>query len=159
VLSRSLPVSPRFALAVVSVALVAACSTPRQQDTALLPPSAADLPIAGAAVGASNVQFGEPSTAPAPVVDPLALEEATDPDALIVPGQTNTDRPAPPDGDPRNAIERRRDRQVWDKCVLSVQRRLNDDAGGANPVEASPEDYCRERLGMSGRDSVPESRR
>ncbi|MBL8550010.1 MAG: hypothetical protein JNJ73_08480 [Hyphomonadaceae bacterium] len=71
---------------------------------------------------------------------------------ISVPGVI--DRPVPPPaGDPRTPARRMRDIRSWDKCVLAAQR--NADADPLRPQMDTPEDYCRGRLGMASRQSVP----
>lgn len=83
-------------------------------------------------------------------------EEEPDDGSVNVPG--TVDRPvAAPDGDPRTPDQRRRDARAYDRCVVKAQNRQSDNAR-ANPVGADPEEACRARLGMSSRDSIPDSR-
>jgi len=77
-------------------------------------------------------------------------------DTITVPGAI--DRPVEaPDGDPRTPGQRRSDARAYDRCINKAASRQSDNAV-ANPVGADPEDYCRERMGMASRDSVPDSR-
>jgi hypothetical protein len=71
---------------------------------------------------------------------------------VTVPGIIERPVPAPP-GDPRTMRERMRDIRSWDKCVLRAQ--AHGDTDPMRPQLETPEDYCRERLGMAGRTSVP----
>ena len=72
---------------------------------------------------------------------------------IVVPGE----RPGPtPPADPRTTRERMRDIRAWDRCVMRAQHATADDP--MRPELETPEDICRERLGMSDRLSVPISR-
>jgi hypothetical protein len=76
---------------------------------------------------------------------------------IIVP--TTRERPVEaPNEDPRPAFERRRDRSAFDRCVMRLEAKQSE-SNAANPVAASPEEYCGQRLGMRDRDSVPDRRR
>ena len=84
-------------------------------------------------------------------------EPATPPTAgggdIVVEGE----RPGPtPPADPRTTRERMRDIRAWDRCVMRAQHATADDP--MRPELETPEDICRERLGMSDRLSVPISR-
>lgn len=82
--------------------------------------------------------------------------ETTNPD-IVVPGKK--ERPVEaPDDDPRPALERRRDRAAFDRCVMRLEAKQSENSF-ANPVAASPEEYCGQRLGMRDRNSVPDRRR
>jgi hypothetical protein len=148
----------RTALAVMALAIVTACSsTSSQRASALPPPPVADAPVASGVVGASGVTFGNAPPPPATPVDPVRIDEDKDPSTIVTTGRLE-DRPVSPDGDPRNAIQRRQDARAWDRCILSVQRQMAQQEG-VNPVGNSPEEYCARTLGMSSRDAVPNSRR
>ena len=83
-------------------------------------------------------------------------ETPPDDDTINVPGAI--DRPVEaPDGDPRTPGQRRSDARAYDRCINKAASRQSDNAV-ANPVGADPEDYCRQRMGMASRDSVPDSR-
>lgn len=110
---------------------------------AQLPPSAAPPPI----VAAENVV--------APPATPRRAPRSGE-DEIVVPGQTERQVPAP-NGDPRNIIERMEDIRAWDRCVIGEQGAFDSDP--MSPRLDTPEDVCRNALGMSDRDAVPESRR
>jgi hypothetical protein len=83
-------------------------------------------------------------------------EPEPDDDSIIVQG--TLERPvAPPDGDFRTPDQRRRDARAYDRCINRVSGRQSENAV-ANPVAADPEEYCRTRLGMASRTSIPDSR-
>lgn len=83
-------------------------------------------------------------------------EKEPDDGSVNVPG--TIDRPVvAPDGDPRTPDQRRRDARAYDRCVNKAAARQSDNAR-ANPVGADPEEYCRSRLGMASRNSIPDSR-
>jgi hypothetical protein len=83
-------------------------------------------------------------------------EEEPDDDSVVVPG--TIDRPAvSPDGDPRRPDERRRDARAYDRCISKAAAKQADN-DRANPVGLDPEEYCRARMGMASRDSIPDSR-
>jgi hypothetical protein len=48
------------------------------------------------------------------------------------------------------------DIRAWDQCVLQVQSAF--DADPMRPQLTTPEEYCRESLGMAERTAVPISR-
>jgi hypothetical protein len=86
---------------------------------------------------------------------PPPKDEPAD-DTVNVPGAI--DRPvAPPDGDHRTPDQRRRDARAYDRCINKVASRQSENAR-SNPVGQDPEEYCRSRLGMASRDSIPDSR-
>jgi hypothetical protein len=90
-------------------------------------------------------------TLPAPPKEP-----EPDDGSITVPGVL--DRPVtPPDGDFRTPDQRRRDARAYDRCINRAAARQSDNAFG-NPVGADPEEYCRARMGMASRDSIPDSR-
>lgn len=83
-------------------------------------------------------------------------DEQPDDGSVNVPGAL--DRPVvAPDGDPRTPDQRRRDARAYDRCVNKAAARQAD-TDRANPVGADPEEYCRARMGMASRDSIPDSR-
>ena|SRR5688572_23928024 len=95
-----------------------------------------------------------PAPAPAPMTPPPVRTSGGE--DVVVPGVRERQVP-PPGGDNRSVSERMSDIRAWDDCVMRVQGR-----GESDPMRAqldSPEDVCRERLGMSSRTSVPDSRR
>jgi hypothetical protein len=76
--------------------------------------------------------------------------------SVTVPGIIERPVPPPP-GDARTVRERMRDIRNWDKCVLHAQAHADTDP--LRPQLETPEDYCRERLGMANRTAVPFDRR
>jgi hypothetical protein len=90
-----------------------------------------------------------PSATPAPT----APRPASADDDIVVPGQSQV---PPPQGDPRSNEERMADIRAWDQCVLQVQSAF--DADPMRPQLTTPEEYCRESLGMAERTAVPISR-
>lgn len=86
----------------------------------------------------------------------LPPKEEPDDGTVNVPG--TIDRPVvAPDGDPRTPDQRRRDARAYDRCVNKAAARQADN-DRANPVGSDPEEYCRARMGMASRDSIPDSR-
>jgi hypothetical protein len=83
-------------------------------------------------------------------------EAEDDGDTIVVPGQRETQVP-PPGGDPRSVAERAEDVRAWDRCVMSAQGAFESDP--MRPQLDSPEEYCRNSLGMASRTAMPESRR
>jgi hypothetical protein len=107
-----------------------------------------------------------PTPAPAPsysaaapgVVAPAApvRAAAASDNTIVVPGPTRERQVTPPSGDPRSVSQRMADIRAWDDCVMHAQ---NVNADPLRPSLDSPEDICRQRLGMSRRNAVPDSRR
>jgi hypothetical protein len=93
--------------------------------------------------------------APAPQPDRPVTTAARDDDDVVVPGQRER-QVRPPNGDPRSNAERMEDVRAWDQCVIRVQAAYDRDP--MRPQLDTPEDYCRESLGMADRDSIPASR-
>lgn len=91
--------------------------------------------------------------APAPQVEPVTT--ASNDDDIVVPGARER-QVQPPNGDPRSNGERMEDIRAWDRCVMRVQGAAEADP--MRPQLDTPEDYCRQSLGMSNRTAVPESR-
>ncbi len=85
-----------------------------------------------------------------------AASPARDDDEIVVPGTAVERQIAPPNGDPRNAIERMEDIRAWDQCVTHVQSAY--ERNPTRPQLDSPEEYCARSLGMPSRTAVPESR-
>lgn len=131
---------PSAAASTTSVAPlpVAAIPTPPPATTAAAPP------VPNNVVAANTV-------APPP---PAAAREA-DNGEVIVPGTVRRQVPVPP-GDPRSVSERMADIRSWDQCVMRAQNR---DADPTRPILDTPEDICRQRLGMENRTAVPDSRK
>jgi hypothetical protein len=144
-ISRSRSLAALFAAA----ALAACASTqplPQQRAPGALPPPA----NAGAAA--------DPAPAPGAAGRPIPRPIPTPPPPIRQGDvQVRPERPAPPPGDVRTASERADDIAAWDRCVIRAQGAF-ENPGSANPVAASPEEYCRSRLGMSDRLAVPQSR-
>ncbi|MEQ1617690.1 MAG: hypothetical protein ABL883_05025 [Terricaulis sp.] len=115
-----------------------------------VPPEAAlapsEAPTPPRAVAAENVT--------APAAAPRRASRSGE-DEIVVPGQAGRQVP-PPNGDPRNIIERMEDIRAWDQCVMGEQGAFDGDP--MSPRLDTPEDLCRRSLGMSDRDAVPESR-
>jgi hypothetical protein len=84
--------------------------------------------------------------------DPVALPKGKD--EVTVPGVIEREVKAP-DGDPRSARQRARDRARFDRCVMRVNDRESD-SPSANPVSIAPEEYCSQKLGMRDRNSAPD---
>jgi len=85
--------------------------------------------------------------------DPVTLPKGTG-DEVTVPG-TVTREVKTPDGDPRSARQRARDRARYDRCVMRITDR-DSDSPSANPVSLAPEEYCSQRLGMRDRNAAPD---
>lgn len=87
-----------------------------------------------------------------------AAEETTPPPAdgdIVVPGRVDVPAPTPP-GDPRSRAQRMRDIRAWDRCLIRAQSVADADPTRYQPE--TPEQLCRERLGMADRTAVPISR-
>jgi hypothetical protein len=93
---------------------------------------------------------------PAPQPAPSRITTAPRDDEIVVPGAVERQVP-PPNGDPRNAIERMEDIRAWDQCVTAVQSAY--ESNPMRPQLDSPEEYCGRSLGMASRNAVPDSRR
>ncbi|ANP46429.1 hypothetical protein [Candidatus Viadribacter manganicus] len=118
--------------------------------TASAPPPRTQ-PAAPPVVAAPQVTAPAPTT-PAPSQPARALSPDDD---IIVPGQVQTQVPAPA-GDPRTNEERRADVRSWDQCITQVQGAFDSDP--MSPQLTTPEEYCAQSLGMADRTSVPFSR-
>jgi hypothetical protein len=94
-------------------------------------------------------------TVPTPAPSQPARALSPD-DDIVVPGQVQTQVPAPA-GDPRSNEERRADVRSWDQCITQVQSAFDGDPMSAQLT--TPEEYCAQSLGMSERTAVPFSRR
>lgn len=138
-------------LAAALAAVLAACAPvqplPQQRAPGALPPpaNAGAAPDPAPAPSAAGRPIPPPRPTPAP---PVRQGDV----------QVQPEKVAPPAGDVRTAAERADDIAAWDRCVVRAQGAF-ENPGSANPVQASPEEYCRQRLGMSGRTAVPNSRR
>ena len=150
----------RFA-AIAAVAVLGACSTlepaGRNADRAPPPPAAsaeematptpAPGPAAGGEGAAPTVSVATPQPQP-------AQTEEGDSGDIVVPGER--ERQVPPPGDPRTNAQRIEDIRRWDTCVMQVQNAF--DADPMRPQLQTPEEYCRQTLGMTSRTAVPDSR-
>jgi hypothetical protein len=74
-------------------------------------------------------------------------------DEVVVPGVVE-EPVAPPPGDVRSAAQRMRDIRAWDRCVLRMQARTEDQP--SRPTLETPEEICSRQLRMSSRTAVPE---
>lgn len=117
--------------------------------TETAPPANVTLPQSAPTPGVA----AQDVAAPAP--DARAPARSDD-DDIVVPGQTERQVP-PPNGDPRNRIERNEDIRAWDQCVAGVQAAFESDP--MRPQLDRPEEVCNRSLGMAGRDAVPDSTR
>lgn len=120
-----------------------ALTTPPPQQQAQLPAPQQQAQAAAPAV-----------TVPTPPPRRVDADE-TDAD-IVVPGQREQ-QVRPPSGDPRSTAERAEDVRAWDRCVVEVQSAFESDP--MRPSLESPEEHCRQSLGMRNRTAVPESRR
>ena len=150
--------------ALAALALVAACGSVQPagrnaRDAAPAPPP----PVTTAA----PTQAPPAQQAPAPSVaapDVSVAQPGPQPQQqrsggggdIVVPGQVERQVPAP-QGDPRTVGERMADIRAWDRCVMQVQGQASGDP--MRPQLESPEEVCREDLGMASRTAVPNSRR
>jgi hypothetical protein len=147
----------RGLIAVGALAALAACAgvepAGRNAGRAPAPPPQA----------AAQAEPAEPAPTPTPsVVAPDVSAPAPTPpperragdDEIVVPGAVETQ--VLPPGDPRSNAERMEDIRAWDQCVTHVQAAYERDP--MRPQLTSPEEYCRESLGMASRLAVPESR-
>ena len=119
----------------------------------------------------SSAAAPAPTTAPAPEAAPPASAQTApalpaerpattasrsgDDETVVVPG-TRERQVQPPGGDPRSNAERMQDIRAWDRCVMGVQSAAEADP--LRPQLETPEEYCRQSLGMADRTSVPVSR-
>ena len=122
-------------------------------ETAALPPPQA----APAQQGAAPDQRLAPPPAETAQAEPTSPPQDSgggDDGAIVVPGQREMQVP-PPNGDPRSVAERIQDVRTWDRCVTDAQA---TDSDPMRPQFDTPEEYCRQRLGMASRTAVPASR-
>lgn len=84
-------------------------------------------------------------------IDPNAVPPE-DPDTIVVPGRVDRPIPIPP-GDPRTTLQRMADIRAWDRCVTSAQSASDTDPTRYQPL--SPEEHCRDNLGMANRLAEP----
>lgn len=136
-----------------------AATAPQQRPPLAVPPSQQTAPAA-ATPPVRTQPAAPPVAAPhvtVPTPAPSQPARALSPDDdIIVPGQVQTQVPAPA-GDPRSNEERRADVRSWDQCITQVQSAFDGDPMSAQLT--TPEEYCAQSLGMSGRTAVPFSRR
>lgn len=130
-------------------------------------PQAAPPPAASAPAPSVVAPPPAPVASPPPVASappPAASEVAPSPEPVdtraggndvVVPGMRERQIPAP-GGDPRSAAERMEDISAWDRCVMRVQSAFESDP--MRPQLESPEEYCRQSLGMANREAIPISR-
>lgn len=142
-----------------------ASRTPAAAPPPATAPAAAPAPTptptqAPAATPAPAPQPAQPPVA-APSVSvptpppPAPARAQTDSDDIVVPGQVQTQVPAPA-GDPRTNEERIADVRAWDQCITQVQSAFDSDP--MSPQLTTPEEYCATSLGMASRTAVPFSR-
>ncbi|MGQ0533902.1 MAG: hypothetical protein ACT4OF_14615 [Caulobacteraceae bacterium] len=112
------------------------------------PPAAATTAPTQTPAPVAQQVTAPPSTTPAPT----APRPASADDDIVVPGQGRVQVP----GDPRSNEQRMADIRAWDQCVIQVQSAF--DADPMRPQLTTPEEYCRESLGMVERTAVPLSR-
>jgi len=120
------------------------------------PPPSSTAPTLATPAPSTTTRTITPSTPAAPPLSDVSDDGDLDDDSIVVPGQRDVQVP-PPGGDPRSNAERREDVRAWDRCVIGVQSAFESDP--MRPQLTSPEEYCRESLGMSNRTAVPDSRR
>lgn len=139
-----------------------ATTAPQQRPALAVPPSQQTAPVAATPPPPVRTQPAAPPPVAAPRVTvptpaPSQPARALSPDDdIVVPGQVQTQVPAPA-GDPRSNEERRADVRSWDQCITQVQSAFDGDPMSAQLT--TPEEYCAQSLGMSERTAVPFSRR
>lgn len=137
---------------------VAPAPTPAPTQAVAPPPQQRTAPAA-APTTTPPARQQSPVAAPAvsvPTPPPPAQRTEANDDDIVVPGQIQTQIPAPA-GDPRSNEERRADVRAWDRCITQVQSAFDSDP--MSPQLTTPEEYCSSSLGMADRTSVPVSRR
>ena len=136
---------------------VVSAPTVEAAPTQAAPAPSAPAPVTVAALPPPSAASSAPpvSVAPAAQADRPVTTAARDDDDVVVPGQRER-QVQPPNGDPRSNTERMQDIRAWDQCVVRVQAAYDRDP--MRPQLDTPEDYCRESLGMSDRTSIPASR-
>lgn len=134
----------------------AVASAPAPAVTAAPPPQAAPV-AAPPSAAAPQPSVAAPGLPPAQAEQPATTTASgpADDETVVVPGVRERQVP-PPNGDPRSNAERMEDIRAWDRCVMRVQAAA--DADPLRPQLETPEDYCRESLGMANRTAVPASR-
>ena len=135
-----------------AVLALAACASSNELPPAAPapPPPELSAPAPDAAPGAAAPEIAAPGVAAPPAPRPPAPRGD-----IVVPGQV--ERALPPTGDPRSVTERAQDVRAWDDCVMRAQGMAESDA--MSPSLDTPEDICRQQLGMANRGAVPDSRR
>lgn len=139
--------------------------TPAPVVTAAPPPQVAAPTPAPRVVASAPPPVAAPATPP-PVQRTQAAPPPAQPDRpvrtaandeenVVVPGVRERQVQAP-NGDPRSNAERMEDIRSWDRCVMRAQGAAEADP--LSPQLETPEDYCRESLGMTNRNSIPASR-
>lgn len=128
-------------------------ATPAPAQTPVAPPPPATEPAPAAP---------PPAPTPAPQTPPPPAEASEETVAaprasgdVVVPGARQR-QVQPPGGDPRSNAERMQDIRAWDQCVMRVQSAFERDP--MRPQLQTPEEYCRQSLGMADRTAVPASR-
>jgi len=134
-------------------------TAPSRAPALTVPPEATSP--ARTASAAPPAQTTPPPSVAAPAVTappaaPQRAASATADDSIVVPGQREQ-QVRPPAGDPRSVSQRMEDVRAWDQCVTRVQAAFEGDP--MRPQLTTPEEYCRQSLGMASRLAVPESRR
>lgn len=124
------------------------------------PTTSAPAPVAEATLPPPSATTSAPpvtaqAAAPARQADRPVTTAARNDEEVVVPGQRER-QVQPPNGDPRSNAERMEDIRAWDQCVIRVQAAYDRDP--MRPQLDTPEDYCRESLGMADRSSIPASR-
>ena len=119
------------------------------------PVAVAPLPPPSAANSAPPVSAPQNAAPAAVQADRPVTTAARNDDEVVVPGQRER-QVQPPNGDPRSNTERMQDIRAWDQCVVRVQGAYDRDP--MRPQLDTPEEYCRESLGMADRTSIPQSR-
>jgi hypothetical protein len=118
--------------------------------------SSAAAPVPTTAPAPEAAPPASAQTAPAaPAERPVTASRSGDDETVVVPG-TRERQVQPPGGDPRSNAERMQDIRAWDRCVMGVQSAAEADP--LRPQLETPEEYCRQSLGMADRTSVPVSR-
>jgi hypothetical protein len=130
---------------ILSIAL-AACASESSSGNAPAAAAPAPPPVASA----SPAPTGSVAAPGVSVAPPAPARPSGD---VIVPGPA---RPINPTSDPRTEAQRMSDIRAWDRCVMQAQS--VGDSNPTRPEMSSPEDVCRQSLGMSDRLSVPQMR-
>lgn len=159
----------RLLLVLAAASMLGACSiwaTQEEQDAyRQAHPDRHAVATTPAPVAAAPTVVTAPPAEPVPppvavaanVAEPTPSAPARDANngEVIVPGVVHR-QVQPPNGDPRSTQERMADIRSWDHCVMHAQNVQSDPL---RPITDTPEDICRQRLGMNNRTSVPDSRK